>query len=206
MSATRILVFAKAPIPGQVKTRLIPALGALGAAQLARQLLDLTLERSCAADIGPVELCASPAIASPDWAGYLPPHGVAISAQGEGDLGARMARASERALLRHERVLLIGTDCPALSARRLREAAAALESHDAVLHPALDGGYPLLGLRVFHPGLFSDMPWSTAAVAELTLARMQAQNWSVWVGDVLADIDEPTDLIHLPTAESPASP
>ncbi len=205
MSATRILVFAKAPIPGQVKTRLIPALGALGAARLARQLLDLTLDQARAADIGPVELCASPTIASPDWAGYLPPHGVAVSDQGEGDLGARMARASQRALLLNQRVLLIGTDCPALSAQRLRAAAAALDRHEAVLHPALDGGYPLLGLRVFHPSLFTEMPWSTAAVAELTLARMQALEWRVWVGDALADIDEPADLIHSPAQLDPGT-
>lgn len=203
MSATRILVFAKAPVPGRVKTRLIPALGTTGAARLARRMLDHTLEQALAARIGPVELCASPAIASRDWAGFTLPPGIEHSDQGEGDLGARLARASLRALHLNNRVLLIGTDCPGLSARRLREAAAALERHDAVIHPALDGGYPLLGLRAFHPSLFTDMPWSTAAVAELTLARMQALEWCVWVGDELADIDEPADLIHLPAQLDP---
>ncbi len=198
MSTTRILVFAKAPTPGRVKTRLIPAIGATGAARLARRMLDHTLKQALEAGIGPVELCASPALTALDWAGYPLPPGVQSSDQGEGDLGARLARASQRALALNDRVLLIGTDCPGLSARHLREAAAALDCNEAVIHPALDGGYPLLGLRAFHPSLFTDMPWSTPTVADLTLARMLALEWCVWVGDELADIDEPADLVHLP--------
>lgn len=198
MNTTHILVFAKAPIPGRVKTRLIPALGAAGAARLARRMLDHTLDQALDARIGPVELCASPAMSAPDWADYPLPPGVQTSAQGEGDLGARLARAALRHLDHDGRVLLIGTDCPGLTARHLRDAAAALDSHEAVIHPALDGGYPLLGLRAFHPSLFTDIPWSTPAVAELTLARMQSLEWCVWVGEELADIDEPADLAHLP--------
>lgn len=198
MSSTRILIFAKAPVPGRVKTRLIPALGAAGAAQLARRMLEHTLGQARDAGIGPVELCASPAVSDPGWAGYPVPHGVETSDQGEGDLGERMARASQRALALDERVLLIGTDCPGLSALHLREAAAALENHDAALYRARDGGYPLLGLRAFHPSLFTAIPWSTSSVAELTLARMQALGWRIWVGGELADIDEPADLVHLP--------
>jgi rSAM/selenodomain-associated transferase 1 len=198
MSATRILIFAKAPVPGRVKTRLIPALGAAGAAQLARRMLEHTLGQALEAGIGPVELCASPAVSDPDWTGYLLPHDLQTSDQGEGDLGERMARASQRALALETRVLLIGTDCPGLSARHLRAAAAALENHEAALYRALDGGYPLLGLRAFHPSLLAAIPWSTSSVAELTLARMQALAWRVWLGDTLADIDEPADLVHLP--------
>jgi uncharacterized protein len=206
MSATRILIFAKAPVPGRVKTRLIPALGAAGAARLALRMLEYTLGQALDAGIGPVELCASPAMSDPDWAGYPLPHGVETSDQGEGDLGERMARASQRALALDERVLLIGTDCPGLSARHLREAAAALDCHEAAIYPAVDGGYPLLGLRAFHPSLFAAMPWSTSAVARLTLARMQALEWRVWLGDALADIDEPADLVHLPAHLHPETP
>ncbi len=198
MTATRILVFAKAPAPGRVKTRLIPALGAAGAARLARSLLSYTLDAALAAAVGPVELCASPAFGEPDWAGWSLPPGVIASGQGEGDLGARMARAARRTLDRGERALLIGTDCPALSARRLREAAAALEGRDAVLYPAADGGYTLLGLGAFHAGVFDGIPWSTAQVAGLTLARMAALHWRVAVGAELHDVDEPADLVHLP--------
>ncbi|MBP7649377.1 MAG: TIGR04282 family arsenosugar biosynthesis glycosyltransferase [Phenylobacterium sp.] len=195
---TRILVFAKAPVRGRVKTRLIPALGAPGAARLARRLLDHTLAQALAAGSGAVELCASPGFSAPDWAAYPLPPGVATSAQGDGDLGARLARAARRHLAQGACVLLIGTDCPSLSAVRLQAAAVALADHDAALYPALDGGYTLLGLRADHPSLFADIPWSTAQVAAVTRARMQALGWRVWVGEALADIDTPPDLLQLP--------
>jgi uncharacterized protein len=198
MTTTRILLFAKAPLPGRVKTRLIPALGAAGAARLARRMLDHVLDQALAAAVGPVELCASPSFDAPDWEGYALPAGVVTSDQGEGDIGARMGRAASRHLHDDSRVLLIGADCPALTATLLRAAASALDRHDAALHPAFDGGYPLLGLRAYHAGLFADMPWSTPMVAARTLARMRALRWRVWVGETLADIDEPADLARLP--------
>lgn len=203
----RIVVLAKAPVPGRVKTRLIPALGAAGAADLAKRLLAHTLEQAMAAGIGSVELCASPAVSHPDWADQTLPMGLETSDQGEGDLGARMARAARGHLgvggVAGWRVLLIGTDCPALSATRMREAAKALNDHEAAVYPAQDGGYVLLGLRAFHPSLFSDLPWSTSAVAALTLERLRALGWRVWVGEQLQDIDEPADLVHLPIPYRP---
>lgn len=205
MIPVRILVLAKAPVPGQAKTRLIPALGPAGAASLARRMLDHVLEQAILAGVGPVELCASPAPSAPAWAGIVLPTGVETSVQGDGDLGARMARACVRAMTRNRRLLLIGSDCPALNAARLCDAAAALETHDAVIHPADDGGYTLLGLNRFHPSLFADMPWSTSAVAELTLARMQALAWRVCVADALPDIDVPADLNRLPPHLRPDS-
>lgn len=196
MTPVRIVIFAKAPVPGRVKTRLIPVLGAAGAAQLAARMLDRALEQALTAAVGPVELCMSPAPDAPEWAGINLPAGIDVSDQGEGDLGARMARPAQRAVARGEAVLLTGTDCPELSAARLRLAAAELAGHDAVLHPAADGGYPLLGLRAFDASLFEDMPWSTPAVADLTLKRLAALGWKVWVGDTLSDIDEPADLLR----------
>lgn len=194
MSPVRLLVFAKAPVPGTVKTRLIPALGAEGAARLAAHLLDLALQQAQQAAVGPVELCMSPAPGAPEWAGIALPSGIASSDQGEGDLGARMARAARRSLEHGEAVLLTGTDCPELTSTHLAEAAHQLASHDAVLVPATDGGYPLLGLKHFDASLFTDMPWSTDAVARLTLERMAALGWRVWVGPPLNDIDTPEDL------------
>ena len=196
MTAVRIVIFAKAPVPGRVKTRLIPALGDAGAAQLAERMLEQALQQARAAAVGPVELCMSPAPDAPEWAGIPLPAGIDVSDQGEGDLGAHMARAAQRAIARGEAVLLTGTDCPDLTAERLRVAAAQLARHDAVLHRAEDGGYPLLGLRAFDATLFEKMPWSTAAVADLTLERIAALGWTVWVGDTLRDIDEPADLHH----------
>jgi hypothetical protein len=194
MQPVCLLVFAKAPLPGRVKTRLIRALGAGGAARLARHLLDLALEQARAAAVGPVELCMSPGPDHPDWTGISLPPGIDTSDQGDGDLGERMARAAKRHIDNGETVLLTGTDCPGLDATRLRAAAARLADHDAVLHPAEDGGYSLLGLNAFHPSLFADMPWSTPAVARLTLERMAALAWRVWEGETLRDIDTPEDL------------
>ncbi len=204
MNAVRIVIFAKAPVPGRVKTRLIPALGAAGAARLAARMLDRALAQAIAADVGPVELYMSPAPDSPDWAGIPLPADIETSAQGEGDLGARMARAAQRAIACGEAVLLTGTDCPQLTAGRLGEAAARLVDHDAVMYPALDGGYTLLGLRAFDATLFANMPWSTHAVAQLTLERMAARGWRVWTGETLRDIDEPGDLACLPETLRPA--
>jgi hypothetical protein len=203
MIPVRILIFAKAPLPGQVKTRLIPALGAAGAARLAQRMLELALQQALESCAGAVELCMSPAPGHAAWAGVALPPGIATSDQGEGDLGARMARAARRCIDNGEAVLLTGTDCPDLTAARLAEAARRLASHDAVLYPAVDGGYPLLGLRAFDDSLFADMPWSTDAVARLTLERIAALDLTVWVGETLTDIDEPGDLVFLPDALRP---
>lgn len=194
MPPVRIVIFAKAPMAGRVKTRLIPALGEAGAARLAARMLDLALGAARAAAVGSVELCMSPAPDSADWAGIPLPADIETRDQGAGDLGARMAGAAQRAIAQGEAVLLTGTDCPQLTAARLREAAAQLLSHDAVLHRAVDGGYPLLGLRAFDASLFDGIPWSTAAVADLTLERMAALGWNVWLGETLQDIDVPADL------------
>ena len=194
MKPVRILVFAKAPVPGRVKTRLAPKLGEAGAARLAARLLELALDQARAAGVGPVELCMSPAPGHPDWASVPLPADIQPSDQGDGDLGERMARAARRVLAAGTAVLLTGTDCPGLDATRLRLAAARLADHDAVLYPAEDGGYPLLGLKAEAPSLFEAMPWSTPAVARLTLERLAALGWRTWVGDRLRDIDTPEDL------------
>jgi rSAM/selenodomain-associated transferase 1 len=194
MTPNRIVIFAKAPVAGRVKTRLIPALGEAGAARLAAHMLDLALEQAVLAKVGQVELCMSPAPDAPEWADISLPSGIETSDQGEGDLGERMARAARRCIERGEAVLLTGTDCPELTSAHLAEAAAQLQTHDAVLHPATDGGYPLLGLKTFDASLFAGMPWSTDAVARLTLDHMAALGWRVWVGKKLNDIDTPKDL------------
>lgn len=201
MNPTTIVIFAKAPQAGAVKTRLMPALGAQGACVLARQMLANTLQQACAAHTSAVELCMSPAPDHPAWRDVAIPADVVRSAQGDGDLGARMARAVERVTVQQRQpVLLIGTDCPGLSAARLVEAALALEQHDVVILPASDGGYVLLGLKAPCPEIFGQMPWSTAAVATMTLQRLAALHLRVWQGQPLHDIDEPADLVHLPAA------
>ncbi len=189
----RILVFAKAPVAGKVKTRLIPALGAEGAAQLASQMLERTLTEAAAANVGTVELCADPAPDDVAWQ-RLGNGADSVSAQGEGDLGERLARAARRGLKGGQKVLLIGTDCPDLDRERLRAAALRLDDHDAVIYPAADGGYVLLGLGRYDSSLFAEIAWSTPIVAKETIDRIRDLGWSLHVGETLHDVDEPADL------------
>ncbi|GGB51264.1 hypothetical protein GCM10011502_25470 [Oceanisphaera marina] len=197
--STRIIIFAKAPVAGRAKTRLMSVLGAEGAARLARHMLTSTVDACLGAAIGPVELCMSPSLNHPEWADINLPLALELSHQGEGDLGCRMARAAHRALVDHgaQQVLLVGTDCPQLSPELLRHSARCLSSLDAVLHPTRDGGYALLGLRQFNPHLFTDMPWSTPQVAALTQTRLAALGWRYQRAEQLQDIDEPQDLLWL---------
>lgn len=198
MTAVRILIFAKAPVAGLAKTRLIPSLGAQGAAELARRMLSHTLEQAVLADVGPVELCVTPAPADPAWQEFTTPAKVTWSDQGEGDLGARMARATRRNVDAGDAVLLIGTDCPALDAAQLRAAAQSLETFDATLVPSADGGYVLLGLKRYHASLFTDIEWSTDTVTRETLHRLDRSGCRVQVHSTVHDIDEPADLQWLP--------
>jgi rSAM/selenodomain-associated transferase 1 len=193
MSETRVIIFAKAPQPGLAKTRLIPALGAERAAALARRMLETTLARALGAQVGPVELRVTPAFSDFAWRDIPIPDGVQISPQGEGDLGARLARGAQRGLELNAAVMLIGCDCPELDSTALRQAAQTLRGVDAA-----DGGYALLGLRRFDPGLFSDIPWSTSSVAHRTIQQVDALRWSLHVAAMFNDVDEPADLRRLP--------
>jgi len=189
-----LVVMAKAPWPGRAKTRLIPALGPRGAADLAEQMLVRTLAAARASGVGRVELCAEPEPSSPAWRRVALPEGLAYSAQGDGDLGDRMAGVSARLLASGEAVMLMGTDCVQMSPELLRRAAKALAESDAVLYPTRDGGYALLGLRRFAPEIFAGMPWSTDRVFALTRDRLQRLGWRVHLGECLDDVDQPEDL------------
>ncbi|HSQ72223.1 MAG TPA: TIGR04282 family arsenosugar biosynthesis glycosyltransferase [Rubrivivax sp.] len=198
-ASTVLIVFAKAPVAGQAKTRLMPALGAAGAAELAARLLERAVAAGMSAGFDVVELCAAPDASHPTFGRLAARHaGLQLSVQGDGDLGARMHRALTRRLVDCGRVLLIGTDAPALDAAALRTAAQALAGHDAVFVPALDGGYALVGLSRPQPDLFTGMPWSTPRVMAETRerARRAGLRWAEL--PAVADIDEPADLIHLP--------
>jgi rSAM/selenodomain-associated transferase 1 len=198
ITSVTIVIFAKAPVAGFAKTRLIPALGEEGAAALARQLLRHAVTEALDAALGPVELCVAPDQQHAVWPTLNIPEAIAFSAQGGGDLGQRMARAARRIILQGKPVLLTGTDCPQLSSAVLQAAALALADHDCCLIPAHDGGYTLLGLRRYHPSLFSRIPWSTADVARISRERIQALGWSLAELPALQDIDEPADLALLP--------
>lgn len=202
-----IIVMAKAPRPGDAKTRLIPALGADGAAMLAERMLHHTVRQACAAELGPVDLCCTPDARHAAFEACARAPAVELSVQAGGDLGARMAAAFERwfdcASDPAESVLMIGTDAPALEAGVLRLAAAALSRHDAVFVPTLDGGYALIGLRHAEPLLFDGIAWSTAQVMAQTRQRLAAAGMSHAELPVLTDIDEPADLAFLPAGWLP---
>ena len=196
----RILVFGRAPVAGEAKTRLIPALGAQGAARLHRRLLEDTVGRLCAAGLAWVELWVTPDDRHPCFVGLAARWPLDIHIQQGQDLGTRLAHAARSALTRAEAVILVGSDCPDLSPDYLGAALAGLEHQDAVLGPALDGGYVLLGLRSVDDILFERMPWGSDRVAELTGQRLDALGWHWSRLAPLRDIDRPEDLVYLPAA------
>jgi len=198
---TRLIVFAKAPQPGAVKTRLMPLLGKAGAAALHARLVEHTLATACRADIGPVELCCAPGD-DPFFDYCRGQYGVSLAAQAEGDLGARMQHAFARALSAARHAVLVGTDCPALTVLHLRQAAHALAegSNDAVLIPAEDGGYVMLGLNCCDAELFHDIEWGSANVMAATRDRLRRLRWRWKELETLWDIDRPEDYRRLLTS------
>ena len=194
----RILVFGRAPVAGEAKTRLIPALGAEGAARLHQRLLEDSVGRLCTAGLAKVELWVTPDAGHPCFVELAARWPLDLHVQEGQDLGARLAYAARSALTRAAAVILVGSDCPELSADYLGAALAALAHQDAVLGPALDGGYVLLGLRSMDDTLFERMPWGSDRVAELTGQRLDALGWRWSRLAPLRDIDRPEDLVYLP--------
>lgn len=203
-SPVRVLVFAKAPRPGAVKTRLVPLLGEDGAAAVQAELIEHTLETVREAAVGPIELHAAPA--TDEFLTRRAAHfGAELIEQAAGDLGERMHAALKRALRTTDRALLIGCDCPAMTADYLRQAAAALTRGDeAVLGPVEDGGYALIGLSRAEPSLFTEMPWSTAAVMATTRRRLTALRWQWTELETLWDLDRPADYERLLRMQIPS--
>jgi uncharacterized protein len=187
-----VAILAKAPVAGLAKTRLIPALGAEGAAALQARLIVRAIATACAAGCGPVTLWAAPDASHPMFQEMAVRHSIVLAVQPYGDLGARMHAACTAT---RGPVLIIGTDCPALTPDHLRDAAQVLRAgRDAVAIPAEDGGYVLIGLTRPVPALFSDMIWSTSEVMEETRRRMAGHGlrWQELVP--LWDVDRPEDL------------
>jgi len=193
------MIFAKSPEPGRVKTRLIPLLGETGAADLQRQLIERTLRTAAAAGLGAVELWCAPGPDLPYFSGCAKRHEIGLRPQSEGDLGMRMARALESALVEGTPALLIGCDCPALTPAYLREADSALAGGcDAVFGPAEDGGYVLVGVaRRPAADLFRDIAWGSATVMQETRMRLARGNWRWRELAPLWDVDRPEDLARL---------
>ncbi len=194
-----VMVFARAPTPGEAKTRLIPALGKAGAAELHHRLVVHCLREAADARIGPVELWCTPDTSDPFFRECQRSLGVSLYAQGEGDLGARMQRAFELALARSRHAILVGSDIPALSAQYLRDADRALARGDEiVIGPAEDGGYALIGLSRCDPELFRGVPWGGSEALAETRRRIATLGWRATELPALWDVDRPEDLERLP--------
>ncbi len=195
---TRIIVFSRAPEPGAAKTRLIPLLGAERAAALQRVLIERALSTALAAGVGVVELWCAPSAQHPLLMRCAERHGIGAVSQCSGDLGARMLHAAVTALASAPRVIIIGADCPVLTAGDLQHAAAALAGHhDAVLIPAEDGGYVLIGLKRWDARLFTDIAWGTNQVMNATRGRLAALNWRWLELPPAWDVDRPADFERL---------
>jgi uncharacterized protein len=191
VSAPRVLVFARAPVPGRCKTRLIPALGAAGAAALHRRLVLRTL--AAARDAGcAVELWCAPATAHGFFATCRRAHGVRLRRQPAGDLGRRMALALARALQAGPAVL-VGSDCPEFTAQDFRAALAALAANDCVLQPSRDGGYVLIGARRIERRALAAIRWSSTR--ELAQTRRRFARLGLRCAELrpLRDVDTPSD-------------
>jgi len=193
-----LIVFAKAPIPGKVKTRLIPSIGANAAASLHEELAFHSLLKAIHSDVGLVELWCSPSTNHPFFNHCTEKFHLRLYEQTEGDLGRRMAYAFGQTFKRVSSAILIGTDCPSLTQDDLKEAAEILKNGtDAVIGPAEDGGYVLIGLCHFAPELFTGISWGTDLVLEQTRARLQSLGWRWHELKERWDVDRPEDLERL---------
>jgi hypothetical protein len=189
-----LIVFARAPEPGRVKTRLVPLLGERGAAWLHARLVERTLRTALAAGFSQVHLHCSPRIKDPFFERMRARYGVRLRSQGRGNLGERMLRA----LQRHPGALLIGSDCPALRPADLRAAARALRSGaDAVFAPAEDGGYALVGMRRAARAAFDGVAWGGARVMAQTRRNLRRLDWRWRELRTVWDVDRPEDVARL---------
>jgi len=187
---TRLVLFARYPSAGACKTRLIPALGAAGAADLHRCLTERTIAVLCMSD-APLTVAYTGAseAAFAIWLGSE----VLLAEQAEGDLSARLLACLDPAP-----VIFFGADTPDLAHHHVEDAIEGLRSHEVVIGPAEDGGYYLIGMRRALPELLIDMPWSTEHVLPETLLRLRRAGVEPRLLEVLADCDRPEDLERWP--------
>ena len=194
-STVAIAILAKAPIPGIAKTRLIPAIGAHAAAVLQGRLTERAVATALAANVGPVTLWCAPDSTHTTFLKLVARSRITLRPQPDGDLGARMLAATAAA---GGPVLVVGTDCPALTDVHLRGAANALrDGTDVVIIPAEDGGYVLIGMRSTQPAVFADIQWGTSTVLAETRARVIAHRLVFAERPPLWDVDTEIDLARL---------
>ncbi|WP_414549614.1 TIGR04282 family arsenosugar biosynthesis glycosyltransferase [Anabaena sp. CCY 0017] len=191
-----LIIFTRYPEAGKTKTRLIPALGTVGAANLQRQMTEHTilqvqeLQKNTAVS-WEVRFAGGNSQLMEDWLGA----NLVYHPQGEGDLGARMARSLAHAFESGaEQVIIIGIDCPGINSHILSQAFAQLHTCDLTLGPAIDGGYYLIGLCRLIPELFVNIDWGTSHVLQQTVNIAEKLKISLAYLSPLADVDLPEDL------------
>ncbi|MDH5473283.1 MAG: TIGR04282 family arsenosugar biosynthesis glycosyltransferase [Gammaproteobacteria bacterium] len=194
----KIIVFARTPIMGKVKTRLIPALGAEGARNLHCQMIEHTLGMLSSTKMAPLELHCSPDINHEYLISLSSRYQLELKHQYGSNLGNRMSHALDQALNDNRYVILIGTDCPALTSSYIRQALEILQSGtDIVIGPAKDGGYVLIGTSRKQADIFTDIDWGTNRVLQQTRNRIINTGLSYKELETLWDVDIPEDLENI---------
>lgn len=189
-----LVVFAKAPIPGTVKTRLVPPLTHPQAARLHAAFVEDTLQKVARLEMSRY-LAYAPIPRTPPLLACARRYRARMIAQGAGDLGARMQRVTQRLLSRYSKVLIIGTDSPTLPGAFIDEARRQLDRADLVFGPSEDGGYYLLGQRRLCPDIFTGIGWGGPDVLAATLKKVPRER--VALLPTWYDIDRPIDLARL---------
>jgi uncharacterized protein len=200
MTETAIAILAKAPVPGTVRTPLIPSLGAEGAATLYERCTDHAIASAVEANIGPVELWCRPSMLNPFFAEMKRKHPITLRVQGSGDLGMRLFRTFEALLSAHPHAIVMGSNCPAVLPVHLRMVAEALDDgFDAVFVPMDDERCALGGLRKVAEEVFKDLSWTTGSVMDAMVNRLGEARWRWLELPTLWDLDAPGGFDRLAT-------
>ncbi len=196
---TLIMVFAKAPVKGQVKTRLIPALGEETATELYKQLVSHTLYTVTQLNDVAIQLYCTPDTEAEFFQWCAKTFAVTLKNQEGDNLGERMRHAFQSGLHEHQQVIAIGCDCPELSKQDIADTINILQQrHDGCIAPAYDGGYVLLGLKRFSPLLFEKIDWGSEQVMLQTRQQLAAAGFDWHELPLRHDIDTPDDLAYCP--------
>lgn len=196
-SDTVIIIFAREPVPGQVKTRLIPALGEKGAAKLYQRLLKYSINNVVDGALSAVNVCVTPESDKNYFFQMTGSVNFKLSVQAGKDLGTRMYNALAQALNYYSKAILIGTDCPFLSLDDLQQAINALDNNDMVFSPANDGGYVLVGAKKTNSAIFEHIDWGTNMVMVQTRTALVQHKISWQELTEQYDIDIEDDLRKL---------
>ena len=194
----KLLIFTKSPVLGEVKTRLQPDYSEEQSLTVHKNLLLNTLTKTTAINGVDIELCCTPDRTTSFFMNCENNFPVALSNQYGADLGERMAFAFSVALQKYEKVVVIGTDCPDINEAYISQAFASLAENNAVIGPAVDGGYVLLGLRQYSLKVFQNISWGSGTVFVQTENALNELSWSYKELDIMHDVDRPEDLQRYP--------